>query len=316
MPFVVADAVPPAYAAGRRTGECVTFPFVNTSGRDLREVRADAVQRLADAGVPDPEVDAELLMGHVLGLGRGAVQARLVTGGRMPEEAAAELGRMLARRARREPLQHITGLAPFRTLELAVGPGVFVPRPETEQVAQLAIDHLRSLPVEEPYAVDLGSGSGAIAIAMAVEVPHARVWGVENSPAAFPWTRRNARASGAANLSLVFGDLAEALPGLDGRFDVVISNPPYVPSGELPRDPEVRLFDPEHALYGGVDGLDVVRRLSATARRLLRPGGLLVIEHAETQSPGIRALLEAEGWRAVAHHRDLTTRDRATTALR
>jgi len=266
--------------------------------------------------VPDPEVDAELLIGHVLGLSRGGVQARLVVGGALGEADAATLESLVRRRERREPLQHLTGRAAFRSLDLAVGPGVFVPRPETEQVAQLAIDALRATAEPEPIAIDLGSGSGAIALAMATEVPHARVWAVENSPAAFPWTRRNVEEVGAPNLELVFGDLATALAELDGRAAVVISNPPYVPAGELPRDPEVRLHDPDAALYGGADGLDVVRVLSTRAAELLHPGGLLVIEHAETQSAPIAAILAADGWRAIAHHRDLTSRDRATTALR
>lgn len=284
--------------------------------RDLRMLRDETVARLAAAGVPDPEVDAELLIGHVLGLSRGGLQARLVMGGELSASDAATLEPLVAGRERREPLQHLTGRAPFRSLELAVGPGVFVPRPETEQVAQLAIDALRAAAEPEPIAVDLGSGSGAIALALATEVPHAIVWAVENSPAAFPWTRRNVDEVGASNLELVFGDLATALHDLDGRVAVVVSNPPYVPAAELPRDPEVRLHDPEAALYGGADGLDVVRVLSGRALELLRPGGVLVIEHAETQSAAVAAILAADGWRAIAHHRDLTGRDRATTALR
>ena len=284
--------------------------------RDLRAVRDATVTRLAAAGVPDPEVDAELLLGHVLGLSRGGVQARLVVGGGLDEADAAALESLVARRERREPLQHLTGRAAFRSLELAVGPGVFVPRPETEQVAQLAIDALRATAEPEPIAVDLGTGTGAIALAMATEVPHARVWAVENSPEAFPWTRRNVDEVGAENLELVFGDLATALPELDGRVAVVISNPPYVPAGEIPVDPEVHLHEPVAALYGGPDGLDVVRVLSRRASELLHPGGVLVIEHAETQSAQIASILAGDGWRAIAHHRDLTSRDRATTAVR
>ncbi len=287
-----------------------------SGARELRAVRDATVARLAAAGVPDPEVDADLLIGHVLGLSRGGVHARLIIGGTLGEADAATLEALVARRAGREPLQHLTGRAAFRALELSVGPGVFVPRPETEQVAQLAIDALRAAAEPEPIAVDLGSGSGAIALAMAIEVPHARVWAVENSPEAFPWTRRNVDEVGAENLELVFGDLATALAELEGRVAVVISNPPYVPAGEIPRDPEVHLHDPEAALYGGVDGLDVVRVLSRRAAELVHPGGLLVIEHAETQSAPIAAILAADGWRAIAHHRDLTSRDRATTALR
>jgi release factor glutamine methyltransferase len=284
--------------------------------RDLRAVRDETVTRLATAGVPDPEVDAELLIGHVLGLSRGGVQARLVMGSMLSEADAAALEPLVVRRVAREPLQHLTGRAAFRALDLAVGPGVFVPRPETEQVVQFAIDALHATVEPEPIAVDLGSGSGAIALAMATEVPQARVWAVENSPEAFPWTRRNVDEVGAPNLELVFGDLAVALSELDGRAAVVISNPPYVPTGEVPRDAEVHLHDPEAALYGGADGLDVIRVISRRAAELLHPGGVLVLEHAETQSAAIAALLAADGWRAIAHHRDFTMRDRATTALR
>ena len=179
-----------------------------------------------------------------------------------------------------------------------------------------AIDALQAVPSPTPVAVDLGTGSGAIALALATEVPHARVWAVENSPRAFIWARENVRAVGADNLELVFVDMAEALPGLDGTLDLVVSNPPYIPDDAIPRDPEVRLHDPAAALYGGPDGLDVVRALSHRALALLRPGGTLVIEHGELQGAELRALLDADGWRAPATHRDLLGRDRATTALR
>ena len=282
----------------------------------VRSLRDETVAALTDAGVPDPEVDAELLVGFVLGVGRGRVQALVVMEAEVAPEDVRRVRELAARRATREPLQHITGVAPFRSLELAVGPGVFVPRPETEQVVQFAIDALRAVPSAEPVGVDLGTGSGAIALAMATEVPHARVYAVEKSPEAFAWTRRNVESVGAPNLQAVLGDLADALPELDGTVDVVISNPPYVPDDAIPRDPEVRLFDPAVALYGGADGLDIVRVISGVARRLLRPGGTLVLEHGELQGAQIRELLTADGWRAAATHRDLTTRDRATTALR
>ncbi|MEY9854018.1 release factor glutamine methyltransferase [Leifsonia sp. EB41] len=282
----------------------------------VRSLRDETVAALAQAGVPDPEVDADLLVAFVLGVGRGRVQALVVMDTAIDADDARRVRELAARRATREPLQHITGVAPFRSLELAVGPGVFVPRPETEQVVQFAIDALRAVPSAEPVGVDLGTGSGAIALAMATEVPHARVYAVEKSPEAFAWTRRNVESVGASNLQAVLGDLADALPQLDGTVDVVISNPPYVPDDAIPRDPEVRLFDPAVALYGGADGLDVVRVISGVARRLLRPGGTLVLEHGELQGAQIRELLTADGWRAAATHRDLTTRDRATTALR
>ncbi len=275
-----------------------------------------AIGALSGAGITNPAVDAELLVGHVLGLSRGGVQAKAVTGAEVSTDDSAAIDRLVERRAAREPLQHITGRAAFRQLDLAVGPGVFVPRPETEFVAQFAIDALRATASPEPVGVDLGTGSGAIALAMATEVGHARVYGVEVSPQAFVWTRQNFRDVGAPNATEIFVDLAHALPDLDGSVDVVISNPPYIPLGAIPRDPEVRLFDPEIALYGGDDGLDVVRQVSATALRLLRRGGTLILEHGELQAAQIAALLRDDGWSAVAHHRDLLGRDRATTALR
>jgi release factor glutamine methyltransferase len=275
-----------------------------------------ATETLAAAGVPTPDVDAELLVGHVLGLGRGEVQAAALTGRAVTDADAASVELLTERRAQREPLQHILGRAAFRSLELAVGPGVFVPRPETEQVVQFAIDALRSMPDPEPIGIDLGTGSGAIALAMATEVPNARIYAAENSVDAFLWARQNFTETAASNATLVFDDLARAFPELDGQASVVISNPPYVPDAAIPRDPEVRFFDPEAALYGGEDGLDVVRQLSATAARLLRPGGTLVLEHGELQGEAIRDILVADGWRAAATFRDLSQRDRTTTAVR
>lgn len=283
---------------------------------DLAALRAHAIAELAEAGVSTPEADADLLIGHVLGMSRGQVQAKALIGTSVDAEQVATITEYVERRAAREPAQHITGLAPFRTMELAVGPGVFVPRPETEFVVQFAIDALAAVPNPEPLAVDLGSGSGAIALAMAVEVPHARVIAVEKSPEAVPWTSRNIARYGDDRVRLVVADLADALPELDGTVDVVASNPPYIPVGAVPRDPEVRLFDPPAALYGGADGLDAVHALTATAHRLLRPGGTLVIEHGELQGPAITAILRAAGFTAVATHRDLLGRDRATTAHR
>ena len=276
---------------------------------------AKAERALREAGVPDPRVDAELLVGHVAGWSRGRVQARALVGAELTGDEQEALRALVTRRAAREPLQHLTGLAPFRSLELHVGPGVFVPRPETEGVAQIAIDALRAVDDAAPVAVDLGTGSGALALALATEVPHARVHAVELSPEAAVWTRRNVEATG-ADVHLVVGDLADALPELDGAVSVVVSNPPYVPVGMVPRDPEVRLHDPELALYGGADGLDVVRVLSRTALRLLRPGGLIVVEHGEHQGAALRELLGADGWTAAATQPDLTGRDRSTTAVR
>lgn len=280
----------------------------------IADVVRSAAAHLAEAGVPDPQVDAELLAGHVQGLGRGEVQAAILRGSGMSDAEIASYAALIARRAAREPLQHLTGIAPFRHLELAVGPGVFVPRPETEVVAQFAIDALQEDASPAPIGVDLCTGSGAIALALATEVPRARIHAVELSAQAHAWAARN--TAGVDNLALVHGDFADALHDIDGTAAVVVSNPPYVPDDAIPRDPEVRLHDPAMALYGGPDGLDVVRALSTRALLLLRRGGLLVIEHGELQGADIRALLAADGWRAPATHQDLTRRDRATTAVR
>jgi len=282
----------------------------------LRALLNEAAEALAAAGIQDPTVDAELLAGHVLGVSRGSVQAKAVMDVRVPQSESARLREAVRRRAAREPLQHITGRAPFRSLELLVGPGVFVPRPETELLAQLAVDALRSSAEPEPIGIDLGTGSGAVALAMATEVPHASIFAVERSPEAYEWARRNVNESGAGNLELMRGDLADAFPELEGRVAVVASNPPYVPDDAIPRDPEVRLFDPPAALYGGEDGLDVVRVISRRALTLLRPGGLVAIEHGEFQGEAVRSILDADGWHASATHVDLTLRDRVTTALR
>jgi release factor glutamine methyltransferase len=282
----------------------------------IAEFRDGAIARLTAAGVSTPEVDADLLIGHALDLSRGEVQAKAIGGAELRNDQLDELNPMLDRRVAREPLQHITGVAYFRSLTLRVGPGVFVPRPETEQVAQLAIDALRAVPGPAPVAVDLGTGSGAIAFSLATEVPHSVVYAVEISPEAFDWTTRNRELTCANNAVIVLGDLATALPELDGTVDVVISNPPYIPSGAVPRDLEVRLHDPETALYGGVDGLDVVREVSRAASRLLHAGGTVVIEHGELQADAIATLLRADRWTAIATSRDLLGRDRATTALK
>jgi release factor glutamine methyltransferase len=284
----------------------------------ISELLADIREQLGAAGIPDPRVDAELLVAHVLGFSRGGVQAQALIDSSVADTDVDTIVKLVKRRAAREPLQHLTGTAPFRSLELAVGPGVFVPRPETETVAQFAIDALRATwfpeALEGPVAVDLGTGSGAIALAMASEVPHARVFGVEVSPEAFAWAAKNFARH--ANATVVLADLADALSELDGTVAVVASNPPYIPLGAVPRDPEVRLHDPELALYGGAGGLDIIQEVSITAKRLLYPGGMLVLEHGELQAASVADLLRADGWTSISSHRDLLGRDRATTAVR
>lgn len=287
-----------------------------TNSLALDSLRLQVIETLSAAGITDPEVDAELLIGHILTLSRGEVHARLILNDEVTAENVQLIRGLAARRASREPLQHILGVAWFRSLSLKVGPGVFVPRPETEQLAQMAIDALRALADPAPIAVDLGTGSGAIALSVATEVPHARVFAVEKSSDAMPWTRKNFDNLGGDNAILIQGDLADALAALDGTVAVVVSNPPYIPNDAIPRDPEVQLHDPQMALYGGEDGLDVVRVLSRTGLRLLRSGGALMMEHGELQGADIREILTTDGWRAASTHRDLLGRDRYTIATR
>lgn len=292
-------------------------PAVARAG-EVAAVLREAEDRFAAASIASARADAELLLAAVLEQPRGRIGVLAVTGGALSESTVDAYRRLVDRREAREPLQHLTGRAPFRTLELAVGPGAFVPRPETEGVAQLAIDALRRVDANDhrPSAVDLGTGSGAIALALAAEVPAASVVGVEGVADAFVWARENAAALGLPNVRMVFADLAVALPDASGSVDVVVSNPPYVPDGMVPRDPEVRLFDPASALFGGPDGLAPMRDVVRTAARLLRPSGVLVVEHGEHQGAEVRALLDPGHWAGATTHPDLTDRDRATTASR
>jgi len=275
----------------------------------------DAARRLAEAGVESPRVDAELLLAHVLGVPRG----RLLTLDEAAGDDAARFAELVGQRADRVPLQHLTGRAAFRHLELAVGPGVFVPRPETEQVTGWALERLAGL--DGPIVVDLGSGSGAIALSIAHEHPAARVTAVERDPGAIAWTRHNAMARVAAGdtaIGVVAGDMTDPalLSELDGRAAVVVSNPPYVPDDAvLPR--EVADHDPPLALWGGPDGLDVVRGMLTVAARLLHPGGWLGIEHADQQGTALPAVVRAHGaFTDVEDHPDLAGRPRFTTARR
>lgn len=282
----------------------------------LRELVEHAATRFQEAGIESAQVDAELLAGQVLSLTRGGVQSAIISGAEISEADAEAITNFYGRRLQREPLQHITGKGYFRNLELAVGKGVFIPRPETEFVAQLAIDALRSVAAETPIAVDLGTGSGAIALAMATEVGNAKVFAVEKSDQAIPFTKKNFQTYGALNATLTHGDLADAFQELDGTVSVVVSNPPYIPTAAVPRDLEVKLHDPELALYGGVDGMQVMHQVSASAKRLLHTGGSLVVEHADSQAAQVSQLLLADGWRQVRSHQDLTGRDRAVTAIK
>ena len=280
----------------------------------LSEALALASEKLSTAGVPSPKADATWLLCHILDTDRSDLLTRITFDQDLSSEQLEAFLVALTRREKREPLQHITGKAAFRSLELSVGPGVFIPRPETEQVVQYAIDYLRQLPMPG-VAIDLGTGSGAIAIAMAIEVPQTKVYAVELSQSAFDYATKNIEANFAA-VELRLGAMQEVVSDLVGGVDVVISNPPYIPDSAIPIDPEVRNFDPELALYGGEDGLDVIRDISGIAAALLRAGGLLVLEHAETQSDAIRELLLNDGWLSVSAFQDATMRYRTITAIR
>lgn len=275
----------------------------------LAHALREAASVLTEAGVPSPRVDAELLAAHLLGETAGRVRALALTGASAP----AGYTDLVVERAQRVPLQHITGVAYFRKLELAVGPGVFIPRPETETVAQLAIDAAGASSF--PRVADLGTGSGAIAGSVAQEVPDAVVFAVELGDLAYAWAARNLAPLG---VSLVHGDFADALPEHNGTFDVVVSNPPYIPTESVPRDPEVADHDPKLALYGGsADGLRLPLAAAAAAARLLRTGGYFVMEHAEVQANSLKRTLSANSaWSDVRTHLDLSGRDRATSAVR
>lgn len=272
----------------------------------LAEV-AQATRRLADAGVPSPRFDAEELAAFVHGVARGELH-RVAD-----SDFDARYWETVARREAREPLQHITGRAFFRYLELQVGQGVFVPRPETESVVGWAIDAVRAMDVAEPLIVDLCTGSGAIALALAQEVPRSRVHAVELDEGALRWAGKNVEGS---RVALHQGDALDALRELDGQVDLVISNPPYVPLSEWEYvAPEARDHDPELALFSGEDGLDFIRGLERTAHRLLRPGGIVVVEHADTQGGHVPWIFaDDRGWADAADHPDLNNRPRFTTA--
>jgi release factor glutamine methyltransferase len=277
-----------------------------------RDAIAEAARVLERAGIDSARVDAELLAEHAFGVPRG----RLGVAPDPEPERLELLRRLVAARASRVPVQHLTGWAPFRYLELAVGPGVFIPRPETELLVDWGLAALAG--VAAPVVVDLASGSGAIALAVATECPHATVFAVERSPVALAFLRHNAASVAAASVSIVEGDVTGpgTLSGLDGRVDLVLCNPPYVPDG-TPVDPEVRDHDPAEAVFGGTDGLDVIRPVIARAAALLRTGGGVGIEHDDSHATAVPDLLRAHGaFGSVEEHTDLAGRPRFATARR
>jgi release factor glutamine methyltransferase len=279
-----------------------------TTDLTLRAALADAAQQLADHGVPSPGNDAEELAAHLLDTTRAELWRHLA------EPAPVGLADLVRRRAARVPLQHITGRAHFRHLSVLVGPGVFVPRPETEVVVQHALDRVATSPRPNPVVVDLCSGSGVIAASIAAEAPGAVVHAVEADQGALPWLRRNLADTG---VQIHGCDLDDALPGVVGGVDIVVANPPYIPEAAVPRDPEVARHDPAMALYSGPDGLDHIRRIETLAARLLRAGGWVVVEHADEQGTSAPAVFAAStSWVEVSDHLDLTGRPRVVVARR
>jgi release factor glutamine methyltransferase len=273
-----------------------------------------ATDKFSAAGVLSPSVDAELLGCFILEATRSELTLLTISNNLFSEHRLADFLEAVQRREKREPLQHITGLAPFRYLQLEVGPGVFIPRPETEQLVDLAIQKIED--ISNPMIVDLCSGSGAISIALNTEVTGSTVYAVELSKEAFSFLTRNYRRYGLDPKALRNENLTTALEELEAGVDLVVSNPPYIPDGAVPIDLEVKLHDPSLALYGGEDGLDVIRQISARAWFLLRPGGHLVLEHAHTQAPAIGELLLTQGWQEVVSASDLTGKDRMISAVR
>ena len=277
-------------------------------GEELAQVLAHATAALAQ--VPSPRVDAELLAAHLLhGGSRSRLQHAALMGERLTPNQVAEYEALVARRARREPLQHITGRAPFHHLELSVGPGVFVPRPETELLVEEALGVLRlTEKTNAPRVVDLCAGSGAIAAAIKSELPNAQVFAVELSEEAIPYARKNLEPLG---VHLVQGDALTALTELAGTIDAVLSNPPYIPPANVPADPEAALHDPDMALYGGgEDGMQMPTAIAARAYELLAPGGFFMMEHDDTQEEAVAELLARVGFERCYPVRDLNGRPR------
>lgn len=284
----------------------------------LRPAILEAVDTLQAAGVPSPRADAEQIAAHVLGVPR----SRLLLAPLLTPEQLAELRELVRRRAQRIPLQHLIGRVAMGRIELEVGPGVFIPRPETELVFAWALAHLEAVRHDHtPVVVDLCTGSGALALAIAHARPDAEVHAVELDPAALKWARHNADlriAAGDTPITLYADDATDPtlLTELNGRVDIVVSNPPYIPVGAQ-LDPEVADHDPHRALFGGPDGLDVIRGLVPTIARLLRPGGGTAIEHDDSNGSALAALLTGTGaFTEITEHPDLAGKPRFVAAVR
>ena len=273
----------------------------------LREAITAATTKLAEAGISSARTDAELLAAHTAGIDRG----RLILFDPDPE-FFDRFGRAVAIRATRVPLQHITGTAAFGQVQVLVGPGVFIPRPETEAMLEWV---LRQPLPDAPVIIDLCTGSGALALALAKAIPGATVTAVDNDPAALAYARRNTEHSG---VRVVDGDVTDpdALPEMVGRVDLVVTNPPYIPIGAA-LDPEVSQHDPHHALFGGADGMAVIEPVVRRAADWLKAGGLLAVEHDDTTSAATVEAIEGTGaFIGVTPRADLTGRPRFVTATR
>lgn len=277
---------------------------------NTRQLLEQATATLEAGGVASPRHDAEVLLSHVTGVPRAMLQIMA-----RPDAVQSRVfGEMIDARARRVPLQHITGTAAFRHVDVEVGPGVFVPRPETELLAGWAIDAARAvLPDRAPVVVELCAGSGAISLSIVDEVPRARVHAVELDEAAHGWATMNLEGTG---VDLRLGDMADAFGDLDGTVDVVVANPPYIPLDAWESvAPEARDHDPALALWSGDDGLDAMRVLEQVAWRLLRPGGVVGAEHADAQGASAPEVFVGR-WADVRDHLDLADRPRFVTARR
>lgn len=285
------------------------------SRQPLRLAVLEAQRVLTDAGVASPRVEAELLAAHVLGVPRG----RLPMVPLVDPHLVEALRMLVTRRAARVPLQHLTGIAAMGAIEVAVGPGVFVPRPETEVLLEWGLATLEG--ITQPLVIDLCTGSGALALAVAHARPDAQVHAVESDPVALSWARRNADArvaDGDTPIVLYVGDVADPglLAALEGMAHLVLCNPPYVPLGS-PLPPEVALHDPPAAVFAGTDGLAVIAHVVRTGTRLLREGGSIAIEHDDSHAATVPALLAARRVLTdVADHPDLAGRPRFATARR
>lgn len=288
---------------------------------DMTQVRSQVREELANSGFDNPNREADLLLSAVLGRSLGDIELDHLLGRELPSEDINRVLRAAWRRGRREPLQYLSGTASCYGHDFKVGPGVFVPRPETELLIDFAVRFLNRFITDAPEmdafnVADLGSGSGAIAVSITRAVPEASVTAFEASPFALPWLMANIRTL-AKGVQVEFGDWKDRIrSNSDARFTAIVSNPPYVPTRDIPSDPEVRLFDPETALYSGEDGLDDIRRIGAEASDLLVGGGLVAVEHTEQQGSAVRAIFASHGLVDATTERDLNERDRFTWALK